>query len=322
MVVIVEDINGDFRPEIIVSQFLAATGNISILHNQSSSGNFDFSDQITQTVAGTLVNLKFGDLDGDRLPDIVATQLLGNSISIFLNKSGSSVQFASPQTITTVSHPWGIDFGDLDGDGKLDMVIASVTDKSLSVMNNNSTTGNLSFNQLLIPTTYITRNVKIADMDGDAKPDITFTSVDDNVNGIPASKVSIIRNASCMTPQVSPAGPLTICVGFPLTLTSTINGGASYQWYNNNVLIPGETNSTLSVTAAGKYSVKVTSESGACVQSSNSVDVTVNVGTALGSASPTNNGPVCLTGTLQLSVADVGATLYSWRGPKIIPVQD
>src|SRR6185295_15871721 len=103
-------------------------------------------------------------------------------------------------------------------DGKPDIVVASVVSKSITVLNNNSTPGNLLFNATIIPTTYINREVRIADMDNDGKPDITFTSVDDNNNSVPASKISIMRNASCMTPAVTPGGPLTICTGFSLRL--------------------------------------------------------------------------------------------------------
>ncbi|MBS1681226.1 MAG: VCBS repeat-containing protein [Bacteroidetes bacterium] len=309
------DFNGDHRPELIVSQFLTATSNVMILANQSVPGNITFGNQATLTLAGTVVNLKVGDLDGDRLPEITATQLLSTSVSVFLNKSSSSIQFDSPKTFLTDDHPWGLDFGDLDGDSKLDIVVASVTQKSLTVLNNTSTIGNLAFTKTIVPTSYINRHVKIADMDYDGKPDITFTSVDDNNNNIPASKISIIRNAACMVPAVLPSGPLNICSGFPLSLNATFNNGVSYQWYNNSVAMGGETNPSLNVTATGKYKVTVTGESGTCTATSNEVNVTVTAVAALPTATPTNNGPICLNGTLQLSVADVGATQYLWTGP-------
>jgi len=311
----IEDLNGDYLPEIITSQFLTAAGNVTILKNQSVVGTVNMGSQVSLALPGTLVNIKVGDLDGDRLPEIVATQLLGSGVSIFLNKSSSTIQYAAPQTFVTDTHPWGLDFGDLDGDGKLDIVTASVTNKSLTVLNNTSTAGSLSFQKTILPTTYINRHVKIADMDGDGKPDITFTSVDDVANSINSSKVSIFRNASCMTPVVLPGGPLTICTGFPLQLNATVNGGATYQWYSSAVAVPAATTSNLSIIATGLYTITATAEAGACVTTSNAVNITVGPASALAAASPTNNGPVCLNGTLQLNVADVGATQYLWRGP-------
>lgn len=313
--IIIADLDADNLPEIITSQFQNSSGNVGVLHNQSTPGNFSFGDHVTLSVSGTLVNLKIGDFDGDGLQDILATRSLERSISIFLNQSSSSVKFAAPQAFLTDENPWGVDFGDIDGDGKPDIVTASITKKTLTVLNNTSIPGNLSFDQTIVPTTYINRHVKIADMDGDGKPDITFTSIDDNNNNILASKISIFRNAHCMVPVVSPNGPLTVCIGSPLRLTATVNGGVTYQWMKDGTPILLATNSYLDVSATGKYTVTVTGESSRCSKTSNAVNVTFTAGPPLGTANPANNGPVCLKGTMQLNVNDIGATQYLWRGP-------
>src|SRR5690606_12171553 len=90
--------------------------------------------------------------------------------------------------------------------------------------------GTLAFSSESLPTTYINRHVAIGDVDGDAKPDIVYTSVDDNSNNILASKISVYRNKSCLVPVLEPGGPITICSGFPLQLTTTESGGATYTW--------------------------------------------------------------------------------------------
>ncbi|GHN01016.1 hypothetical protein WSM22_25050 [Cytophagales bacterium WSM2-2] len=309
------DLNGDELADIVIDQFQQGSGNIVVIKNSSTPGNINLSNQVTLTVPGTMVNVKLGDIDGDGLPDIVASILIGsNGINVLRNKSASDIQFGTPEPIAISSHLWGVDLGDLDGDGKLDIVLASVTDPTLTILNNNSTIGNIAFTISNIATTYVNREVRIADMDNDGKPDITFTSVD--FLGNISSKVSIIRNASCMTPAVTPGGPLTICAGFPLRLNASVGGGITYQWFNNAVSIPGATSSFFDVTVGGNYTVVATAEGGSCVKTSNAVNVTVNVGPGLGTAAPTNNGPVCLKGTLQLNVADVGATQYKWRGPE------
>lgn len=312
----VEDLNGDHKPDIIASQFLTAASNLYVSQNNSTPGNISFSATSVINLNGSIVNLKVGDLDGDSKPDLAVTQLLVNGVSVLLNTtSGSTIAFGAPKTFLTDARPWGIDFGDLDGDGNPDIVVASIFQKSITVLNNISTPGNSDFQPHIIPTTFINRHVNIGDLDGDGKPDIAFTSIDDNNNGIPASKVSVFRNKTCMIPELTPEGPITICAGFPLQLLSTVSNGATYEWKLNGTTQATGTNSFFNVTATGTYTVTVIAEGGTCSEISNAVTVNVGTGTATGTAVAANNGPACAGNTLSLSVNNVGATQYLWTGP-------
>jgi gliding motility-associated-like protein len=315
--VIIEDLNGDHLPEVVLSQFLTASSNIFILRNNSTLGNISLGNLTILPLSNTVVNLRIGDLDNDRKPDIAATQLLGSSISIFLNQtSAGSIAFSGPNPFVTEERPWGIEFGDLDGDGKTDIAVASLTRKSLTILNNESTPGNLSFQNSIKPTTFINRHLLIGDVDGDAKPDIAFTSIDDNNNGIPASKISIFRNKVCLKPVLAPEGPHNICAGFPLRLTTNISPGTTYQWKNGTTIVASGPNPFFDVTVTGNYTVTAIAEAGTCSLTSNAVTVTVNPGTTTGTAIPTNNGPICIGSTLTLAVNDVGGTQYQWTGPE------
>lgn len=311
----VEDLDGDELPEIITTQFLTQTSNIFILRNTSLPGNISFSYNQTLAISGTVVNLKAGDLDGDGKADIAATQLIGSgTISVFRNTTSGAISFAPSISFATDVRPWGLDFGDIDGDGLPDIIIASL-EKSLTIMNNKSTPGTLNFSTLIQPTTFINRHVGVGDVDGDAKPDIVFTSVDDNNTGVLASKVSVFRNKICLAPGVNPAGPLTICTGFPLRLSTTESRGTTYEWKNGAATVASGVDAFFDVSASGSYTVTAIGEGGACSATSNAVSVTVNPGTTSGAAAATNDGPVCIGSTLALSVNDVSATAYNWTGP-------
>lgn len=316
----VGDLDGDHLPDIALSQFLTTNSNVFVLKNTSSVGSVSFNAPLTLSISNTVVAVKIGDLDGDRKADIAVTQLLGSRISVFLNQStASTLQFASPVLATTDERPWGLDFGDLDGDGLTDIATASITKKTITLLRNQSTPGNLSFQQTILPTTFINRHVKIGDLDNDGKPDLAFTSIDDNNSSpaVPASKVSIIRNITCLKPSISPEGPLTICSGFPLQLKSSEGGGATYEWRRNGTVVSTGPNAFLDITLAGSYTVSAISEGATCaaISISDPVVVTVGAGTLTGTATPTNNGPVCLGDNLQLSVNNVSATEYRWSGP-------
>lgn len=311
----VEDLDGDGLRDIATSQFLTQTSNIFILENTSVPGNISFTHNQTLDLSGTVVNLKTGDLDGDGKPEIAATQLIGTgTISVFKNQANGSIAFGAPVSFVTDVRPWGLDFGDMDGDGMADIVVASL-EKSITILNNESTASALAFSTLVHPTTFINRHTGVGDVDGDGKPDIVFTSVDDNNNNIPASKVSVFRNKHCLVPAIEPIGPIAICTGFPLQLATTASSGTTYEWKNGASTVATGPDAFFDVIAAGDYTVTAASEGGTCSYSSNSVSVSVDPGVTSGTATPTNDGPVCPGSTVNLSVNDVGGTAYNWRGP-------
>lgn len=313
----IEDLNGDGLPEILTSKFNTDISNIFVCLNKSTPGNFNFSDVTTINISGSVVNLRVGDLDGDRKPDIAATRFLGNDMIVLRNQSTSSqVTFGTPVPFATSEFPSGIDFGDLDGDGKTDIVVGSVSVKSLQVFNNTGSPGTISFDPVLSLTTdFVSRHIRIGDLDGDAKPDIVYTSIDNN--GTTVSKISAFRNKACFVPALSPAGPLTICNGFPLQLASSTSRGVTYNWKNAGTPIAG-TDPALDITASGTYTVTATSEGGACSETSAVVNITVaapGAGLTPGDPEAKSNSPVCTENTLNLTVKDLGASAYKWTGP-------
>ncbi len=313
----IDDLNGDLLPELVTSQFLTATSNIFVLRNNSTTGNISFSETITIPADRTVVNIAAGDLDHDGKPDLVATRLLAGAISIFRNEStGTALFFASAVELTTADRPWGLDLGDLDGDGSIDITVASLTSKDLTLLNNKSTPGNISFQNIGKATTYINRHVSTGDIDGDGKPDVVFTSIDDNNNGVLASKVSVYRNTVCLDPLLAPEGPHNICAGFSLQLSTTQSAGTTYEWKDGGTVVATGSDAFFDVTISGDYTVTAIAEGGACAITSAPVTVTVGAGTTTGTAAPVNNGPICLGSTMNLSVNDVGGTEYRWTGPE------
>lgn len=311
----IDDLDGDALPEVITSEFLSPSGKIFVLKNQSTPGTIKLTPSLEIVASTTISNLKIGDLDGDSKLDLAATGLLASSVFIFPNQSTTStIQFATPVSIAANARPWGIDFGDMDGDGKADIVVASITQKAVTILNNQSTSGNMSFQMQTLSTTFINRHVRIADADIDGRPDITFTSIDDNNLGVPASKISVFKNLNCVLPTLSPAGPITICSGVTQRITASTSIGSTYEWFKDGISLgaPGS-NTFIDATATGLYTVTLTN--GTCSKTSTPVSITVVAGAPLGAATPVPVTPVCIGGTLNLSVNDVGATNYIWTGP-------
>ena len=84
------------------------------------------------TVGAPIKNIRVGDLDGDRKPEIAYAKLTSKEIGLFHNKSTpTALSFTAAPGVATDDNPWGLDLGDLDGDGKADIAVASITKKSL-----------------------------------------------------------------------------------------------------------------------------------------------------------------------------------------------
>jgi gliding motility-associated-like protein len=307
----VADIDGDRLPDITTAAY-QVSGDIWTAKNSSIPGSLSFENAQKFTVGTAINTIRTGDIDGDGKIDIAFTQSSG-SVGVLVNQStASGISFGAIKTFTTDSSPWGLAFGDLDGDGKADLVSASVKKKSITILNNTSTPGSISFQTTTKATTYLNRHVAIGDVDSDGKPDIAFTSIDDPSQNIAASKVSIFRNKTCMIPEVTPAGPLNICSSNSIPLTATQGGGVVYEWTNLSSQTNSSGTNTYTPSVSGEYNVKATAENGACVPVSNRVKVTIAAGTA-SDPQPVNNGPVCQGKTLILSLNNNLGSGFSYQ---------
>lgn len=322
-----EDLNGDDLPEIITSQFGSSPSDLFIAKNNSTPGSLSFAAFVKLDLENVVRDVRIGDIDGDRKPDIICSQFLSGRVAIFLNTSSSStISFSLKPSITALVGIWGLDLGDLDGDGDIDIVGSSNTQTKISIATNQSTPGTVSFGTVEKNVTFITRHVRVGDLDGDGKPDISFTSVDKV--GIPASKISVFRNQSCVTPKLTPSTtPVALCAGvLPYKLTATASNGSFYEWLKNGAVVAcGKNMYAFDITAAtgsGTYSVKIHGEgstscaTGNCAIESNTIDVTIGAATSglvIPKSSPATK---CAGANVTLDVTnDVVGNTYVWTAP-------
>lgn len=116
-------------------------------------------------------------------------------------------------------------------------------------------------------------------------------------------------NSAVVTLLPLPSGTIspstaTVCSGGTVTLTAT--GGATFQWYRDNVLIPGATNGVYEASQAGKYTVVI--GNGVCTApASNSATVTLEAPS--GTVTP-GSASICQGSTQVLTAT--GGTTYQW----------
>jgi hypothetical protein len=283
----VADLDGDGKPDVVTINYGNNDSAVSVLRNISTVGNIAFAPAVNFPGLSSSLDVAIGDLDGDGKPDLAVSSFdNGQAVSIYRNTSISGSittnSFAPPVDFDVGG--WGntVAMGDLDGDGKLDVVVLTQLPDHLSLFRNISTVGSITADSFAprvdYPTGWNPNGMAIGDLDGDGRPDITF--------GISyAMTLSIYQNQTPFSgPPVITMPPTneTAVEGASTVLSVAATGAVplAYQWSFNGATLPGATNATLTLTnlhsnQAGNYQVRVANAYGAVTSSAAVVTVAV-----------------------------------------------
>jgi hypothetical protein len=223
------DLDGDGKPDMVVANRLNSS--VSVFRNTSTSGTIDsgsFAASVAFTTGSFPRSIGLGDIDGDGKLDLAVANYSG-SVSVLLNTSSSgSINFASKVDISTSGFPISVSVGDIDGDGKPDLVVPLTQTKAVGVFRNTSSSGSVSFaaeQDFAVGIDYwyssgaISGTVGIGDINGDGKPDL---SIFDNTNG----NVSVLRQI-IPAPNITSFTPTSAATGATVTITGTNFTGAT-----------------------------------------------------------------------------------------------
>ncbi|MDF9797553.1 gliding motility-associated-like protein [Catalinimonas alkaloidigena] len=308
---VINDIDGDNKADIIASNNLGS--NFYVIKNKSTPGIFTFAPPLTINISGQLVNLASGDIDKDGKQDIVLTDFDDGAIILLLNQSTSSeITFATPIRMNAAFQPWGITLADISGNQQTDIIVSTQasTDKVL-ILKNNSLPGDPNFELIHAGYPAAYRNINVADVNNDAKPDILVTEKDAFGN----HTIDYIQNTSCQEVIIFPENPPAICEASPLTLHTYQNTNLSYQWKKDGSPITGETNTSLVVSQAGTYTLEVTDIYSTCITSSDDIVITEDSGEKPEVPDITAPAQVCEGDDIVMSVAFEPDLTYRWSGP-------
>jgi hypothetical protein len=166
--------------------------------------------------------LQLADLDGDGRLDIIA-RVGGTNILAYRNlTTGPGLDtnsFGPPGSVVTISQNspnYGsvqLSIGDLDGDGKLDLVLVDyvyLNNLVVSVCLNGNTPGTITSNLfgridfIAYQGEYPQQDVAVADMDGDGRPDVVISRRSNNGANSVKNYLTILRNSTPSAPDVLP----------------------------------------------------------------------------------------------------------------------
>ena len=164
--IVAGDWNRDGKPDLAIA--MTGEANVKIL---LATGANAFAAPVSVAVASAGNAIAAGDLDGDGDLDLVVTCSAANAVHVLRNAGNGTFSAAGGQLATRGTNPAAIAIGDLDGDGRPEVVVGNAGSADVSVLYNRGT-GPVAAE--LTPIGVAASSITIADLDRDGHPDLAI----------------------------------------------------------------------------------------------------------------------------------------------------
>ena len=200
------DIDGDGKLDIICTNSNSGSASsVSVFHNTSTSTSLSFATRMDMPTGNSGAALAVGDLDNDGKPDIVVSNSNSYTLSFFRNTStAGAVSFQSRVDSATAYRPERLAIGDVDGDGKQDILVSTSAPRHMAILRNISSGSSLLFTTTMWNVGSTTTAINLADVSGDGKPEILYANLSGSTIGVVAN-TSVPGTISFATPVELPS---------------------------------------------------------------------------------------------------------------------
>ena len=173
------DLDGDGDPDVLV----ASEGADEIIWYESDAGSPpSFTRHSITTAADGATSVSAADLDGDGDLDVLSTSENDNTLAWYESDGASPPSFTRRLIFTDGQAALGHSTADLDGDGDLDVALASTIDNMISWFENDGASPPGWIGRVITLGAMRARAVVTADLDGDGDIDVASASeFDDTV---------------------------------------------------------------------------------------------------------------------------------------------
>ncbi|MGY3088378.1 hypothetical protein ACVWYF_001411 [Hymenobacter sp. UYAg731] len=184
---VVADLNADGRPDIVTADI--NTGTVGVALGQAGGS---FSAPISYPGGGLVTSVRVGDINGDGRPDIVTANPVVSAVGVLMGQAGGTFAPVVSYSAGSQNYPQTTALGDVNGDGRLDVVTANGNRYNVGVLLGLAGGGLAPAISYPVNSNYQTDNVTLGDVNGDGRPDIIMTAG--------ASQVGVLLNTGTYTP--------------------------------------------------------------------------------------------------------------------------
>src|SRR5581483_8679182 len=183
--VAVADMNGDGLLDLVVANTFDDSVSVLLGTTAPGAATLSFATQVRFSVSFP-VYVAIADFNGDGVPDVVTSSDSDDNVSVLLNMTtpGGTPVLGDPNVFAVGAAPEQVAVGDINGDGRPDLVVPNRLNDNVTVLINTTLPGETVAKFTAQPTVPSGGSepdfAVVTDFNGDGKQDIAVLNADDD----------------------------------------------------------------------------------------------------------------------------------------------